>query len=109
MGNVRYRPIELVFQTVLIISTKSDFADLHPSAHVVGTDLSPIQPTWIPPNLQFEVSDCCDKWMYKKESFDFVHIRGLFGCVADWRAFYQEVLRYVILHIIKVKRMALML
>lgn len=30
----------------------SDFADEYPNCEVVGTDLSPIQPTWIPPNLK---------------------------------------------------------
>lgn len=27
-----------------------DMADSFPSAEVIGTDLSPIQPRWIPPN-----------------------------------------------------------
>lgn len=30
----------------------SDFADEFPEAEVIGTDISPIQPTWIPPNLK---------------------------------------------------------
>lgn len=30
----------------------SDFADQYPNAEVVGTDISPIQPTWIPANLK---------------------------------------------------------
>ncbi len=37
-----------------------EFADEFPSAHVIGTDLSPIQPGWIPPNLQFEIDDLKD-------------------------------------------------
>ncbi|KAH1807053.1 hypothetical protein KXX35_009054, partial [Aspergillus fumigatus] len=41
-----------------------DFADRHPSARVIGTDLSPIQPHLVPPNVQFEVDDCCDEWTY---------------------------------------------
>lgn len=31
---------------------RSDFADEFPSAEVIGTDLSPIQPSWVPPNLK---------------------------------------------------------
>ncbi|KJK67812.1 Methyltransferase domain protein [Aspergillus parasiticus SU-1] len=73
----------------------SDFADTHPAARVIGTDLSPIQPTWIPPNLHFEVDDCCDDWVYGKDSFDFIHVRGLYGCVADWDKFYKEALDYL--------------
>jgi hypothetical protein len=29
-----------------------DFADEYPNTKVVGTDISPIQPSWVPPNLQ---------------------------------------------------------
>ncbi|KAL3490777.1 S-adenosyl-L-methionine-dependent methyltransferase [Aspergillus germanicus] len=67
-----------------------EFADLHPSSTVIGTDLSPIQPSWVPPNVQFEVDDCCDEWIYGKDTFDFIHIRGLYGSVADWDALYKQ-------------------
>ena len=80
-----------VLDELLLIQPHSDFADHHPEAAVLGTDLSPIQPTWVPPNLSFEISDCCEEWKFKKNSFDFVHVRGLYGCVADWSAFYAEV------------------
>jgi hypothetical protein len=68
----------------------SDFADRHPSARVVGTDLSAIQPSLVPPNVQFEVHDCCDEWIYSADSFNFIHVRGLYGCIADWPAFLQR-------------------
>jgi hypothetical protein len=71
----------------------SDFADRHPSARVTGTDLSPIQPYLVPPNVQFEVDDCCDEWTFSANSFDFIHVRGLYGCVADWELFYKKSLR----------------
>lgn len=45
-----------------------EFADLFPSATVTGTDLSPIQPSWVPPNVQFEVDDCTDEWLYGKDT-----------------------------------------
>ena len=31
-------------------------ADMFPDAEVVGTDISPTQPTWIPPNLKLYTS-----------------------------------------------------
>jgi ribosomal protein L11 methylase PrmA len=34
-----------------------DVADQYPSAIVVGIDLSPVQATWVPPNVKFEVSN----------------------------------------------------
>jgi hypothetical protein len=32
----------------------------HPHALVIGIDLSPIQPTIIPPNVQFDIVDCSE-------------------------------------------------
>lgn len=33
------------------------FGDEHPSSTLVGNDLSPIQPDWVPPNVKFVVDD----------------------------------------------------
>ncbi len=69
-----------------------DFADEYPSADVLGTDLSPIQPSWVPPNCKFYVGDAESDWTYKaNEAFDFIHRRGLGGSVADWRRFFEQV------------------
>lgn len=72
-----------------------DFADKYPSAEVLGTDLSPIQPSLVPPNLKFEIDDFTEPWLYRKESFDFIHARSLYGSVADWPKFYKEVLLHL--------------
>lgn len=62
-----------------------DFADTHPASYVVGNDLSPTMPGWIPPNVQFYVEDIEDSWTYEEsDAFDFVHGRYLAGAVADW-------------------------
>lgn len=29
-----------------------DFADDNPNVEVIGTDISPVQPQWVPPNLR---------------------------------------------------------
>ncbi|KAK3946574.1 hypothetical protein QBC32DRAFT_249067, partial [Pseudoneurospora amorphoporcata] len=34
-----------------------DFADEFPTCNVIGTDISAIQPSWVPPNLQFDIDD----------------------------------------------------
>jgi Methyltransferase domain len=65
-------------------------ADSYPSAHVIGTDLSPIQPLFVPPNLAFEIEDLNLEWTYAKNQFDLIHIRELFGCVSDWDAFFAS-------------------
>lgn len=49
----------------------------------------------VPPNVRFEIDDFTEPWLYKKDHFDFIHIRSLFGCVADWPAFYKECYEYV--------------
>ncbi|KAH6689579.1 S-adenosyl-L-methionine-dependent methyltransferase [Plectosphaerella plurivora] len=70
-----------------------DFADENPEINVVGTDLSPVQPTWIPPNLSFEIDDCTKEWTWDVGTFDFVHIRYLFGSIKDWVGLYKEAFR----------------
>lgn len=55
-----------------------------------GTDLSPTQATTAPPNIRFEIDDCCSEWVYQEDTFDFVHMRSLSGCVSDWPALYQQ-------------------
>ncbi|KAH6713325.1 S-adenosyl-L-methionine-dependent methyltransferase [Leptodontidium sp. MPI-SDFR-AT-0119] len=52
-----------------------EMADTYPSAEVIGIDLSPIQPPWVPPNLRFLVDDLEDEWVYPENHFDYVHVR----------------------------------
>jgi methylase of polypeptide subunit release factors len=67
-----------------------DFADQFPSAMVTGTDLSPTQPTWVPPNIRFEIEDFNDEWTFRTNDFDFIHLKCLFGSVGDWPKLYQQ-------------------
>ncbi|RPA72311.1 S-adenosyl-L-methionine-dependent methyltransferase [Ascobolus immersus RN42] len=60
-----------------------DFGDLYPECKVLGIDLSPIQPSWTPPNVRFEVDNFEDEWLYS-EKFDYIHGRSLTGSVKDW-------------------------
>lgn len=69
-----------------------DFADEFPESSVIGTDLSPIQPTWVPPNCKFVVDDAESEWTYRpEETFDYIHWRGLGGSIADWPKYYRQV------------------
>ncbi|KAL2435003.1 Methyltransferase [Exophiala dermatitidis] len=70
-----------------------DVADMYPSALVIGTDLSPIQPTWVPPNVRFEIDDMEAEWTFSENQFDLIHIRGLHGSIEDWPALYAQCLR----------------
>ncbi|RDW59923.1 hypothetical protein BP6252_13010 [Coleophoma cylindrospora] len=67
-----------------------DFADQYPSAEVIGVDLSPIQPAFVPPNCKFEVDDVSENWTWKPESFDYIHIRAMYGSIADWPKLYKQ-------------------
>ncbi|GAP88078.2 putative mRNA 3 -end-processing protein YTH1 [Rosellinia necatrix] len=71
----------------------SDFADAHPKAEVIGTDISPSQPEWVPPNLKFEIEDCTQPWTYPADAFDFIHLRYLFGAISDWGALHAQAFR----------------
>ncbi|KAI5842817.1 S-adenosyl-L-methionine-dependent methyltransferase [Tricharina praecox] len=59
-------------------------ADKFPMANVLGIDLSPIQPKWVPPNCSFEVDDTEKEWTHSVNYFDFIHIRNLAQSISDW-------------------------
>ncbi|TDZ29488.1 7-dehydrocholesterol reductase [Colletotrichum trifolii] len=67
-----------------------DFADEFPSSEVIGVDISPIQPIWIPPNCKFQIDDIEQPWTWSEDSFDFIHIRHLEASVSDWPALYTQ-------------------
>ncbi|OOO07791.1 hypothetical protein OAory_01042910 [Aspergillus oryzae] len=68
-----------------------DFADEHPESEVIGNDLSPIQPSWIPPNLRFEVDDFEAPWSYS-QPFDYIHGRELEGFIRDHDRLFRQAL-----------------
>ncbi|KAF4964879.1 hypothetical protein FSARC_7224 [Fusarium sarcochroum] len=60
-GKLHLSPLKDNIESVLDVGTGTgiwaiDFADEHPDAKVIGTDISPIQPGWVPPNVKF-ISD----------------------------------------------------
>jgi hypothetical protein len=69
-------------------------AEKHPEAVVKGIDVSPIQPTWVPPNAHFEIDDYNLDWD-DTNKYDLIHARELLGSVPDWPAFYAKCYRYV--------------
>lgn len=67
-----------------------DIADKYPSAQVTGTDLSPIQPAWVPPNLKFTVDDAESEWLHGSGNFDFIHGRAMAGSIRHWKSLYGQ-------------------
>lgn len=69
-----------------------EMAEKFPNASVIGWDLSPIQPTLVPPNVQFYVMDCgCDNWYENPEGLrlDHIHVSMLWGALPR----YDEMIR----------------
>lgn len=95
-GELYTAPIPSSIQRILDIGTGTgiwavEIADKFPAASVVGTDLSPIQPLWVPPNLQFYIDDAESEWLFDDgEKFDFIHGRALCGGIANWPKFYAQ-------------------
>ncbi|KAG0132774.1 S-adenosyl-L-methionine-dependent methyltransferase [Tuber indicum] len=97
-GRLYWAPIDPNPQKILDIGTGTgawamDMADKHSSAHVIGTDLSPIQPRWVPPNLSYEIDDAESEWTYGENIFDLIHTRYLTGSFADWPKFIERSFR----------------
>ncbi|KAL7939885.1 S-adenosyl-L-methionine-dependent methyltransferase [Trichoderma chlorosporum] len=72
-----------------------DMADAYPSAEIIGTDISPIQPTWVPPNCIFHIEDAQLEWTYPEDSFDFIHMRALYGSISDWGELYKQAFKAI--------------
>ena len=50
---------------------------------MLGTDVSPIQPDYVPTNCEFILDDATQDWTFHQR-FDYVHTRTLTLGVADW-------------------------
>jgi SAM-dependent methyltransferase len=94
-GRIHRAPVKNP-QRVLDIGTGTgiwavEFADEYPEAVVIGIDLSPIQPTFVPPNLKFYVDDFEQPWEFGDgEKFDMIHWRSLCGSTGDWPKLYKR-------------------
>ena len=60
-----------------------EMGDDYPDAEIIGTDLSPTQPSWVPANVKFEIDDAEESWTFP-ENFDLVHARYLAAAITDW-------------------------
>ncbi|KAJ3466392.1 hypothetical protein MRS44_007050 [Fusarium solani] len=67
-----------------------DVCQNYPSIEVIGTDIAPIQPEWIPPNCSFEMEDANQAWTQDISSFDLVNNQGCIGEIVNWERFCAE-------------------
>lgn len=56
---------------------------------VIGVDLSPIQPTFIAPNVTFQIDDLEEPWTFSQK-FDFIYSRMMVGGFADFPRFFEQ-------------------
>ncbi|KAF4416537.1 Secondary metabolism regulator LAE1 [Colletotrichum fructicola] len=66
-----------------------ELADEHPEAEIIGVDLSPIQPEFIPANVMFEIDDIEEGWTWSKP-FDYIHSRMMNSNIGDWDEFVAQ-------------------
>ncbi|MCJ1362716.1 hypothetical protein MMC16_001822 [Acarospora aff. strigata] len=71
-----------------------EMGEEYPSAEIIGTDISLIQPSWVPPNVRFEIDDAGKEWTFSKK-FDFIHVRALVGSLDDWPAFLAQCYKHL--------------
>jgi ubiquinone/menaquinone biosynthesis C-methylase UbiE len=87
-GKLHLAPIGKHPQRILELATGTGIwaitmGDQYPSAEIIGNELSPIQPKFVPPNVRFEIDDIEDEWLYQ-DKFDFIFARYLVGAIKDW-------------------------
>ncbi|KAL4804398.1 S-adenosyl-L-methionine-dependent methyltransferase [Aspergillus unguis] len=95
LSGALYRaPLKPGIRTILDLGTGTgdwaiDMADAFPEAIVTGTDLSPIQPKWVPPNCKFEIDDFELPWNFS-HPFDYIHARAMEGSVKDFNRLFKQ-------------------
>ncbi|KAK3954005.1 methyltransferase [Pseudoneurospora amorphoporcata] len=88
-GRLYYAPIGSHPQEILDIGTGTgiwciEMGDIFESANILGVDLSPIQPEWVPPNVRFMVDDIESPWLHPRNYFDYIHTRHTVMAIKDW-------------------------
>ncbi|CAG7562477.1 unnamed protein product [Fusarium equiseti] len=73
----------------------SDMADECSSAEVIGIDISAVQPTFVPPNCIFQIDDAQLDWTFEPNTFDFIHLRYIYGAIDDWRKLFRQAYTHV--------------
>ena len=73
-----------------------DMGDLYRDAQVIGTDLSPVQHSEVPPNVIFEIEDCSeDEWLRPEDSFDLIHVSMMIGALKSYRKLVKTSYQYI--------------
>ncbi|KND91937.1 Phosphoethanolamine N-methyltransferase 1 [Tolypocladium ophioglossoides CBS 100239] len=72
-----------------------DMAEKFPSAKVLGVDIAPTQPQWVPPNCSFELDDIEQPWTWKEDTADFIFARDLIVSIRDFPKLIDQCYRHL--------------
>ncbi|KAL8908056.1 MAG: hypothetical protein Q9207_001035 [Kuettlingeria erythrocarpa] len=98
-GNLHFAPLAKP-NRILDIGTGTgiwaiEMAEQYPNAQVIGTDLSPIQPQWVPDNVRFEIDDCEAKtWAWPEDHFDYIHSRYMIASIGNWASLIRKAYKH---------------
>ncbi|KEZ43231.1 hypothetical protein SAPIO_CDS4914 [Scedosporium apiospermum] len=89
IGGLYLAPIEKsTVKRILDIGTGTgiwaiSIGDEFPNATVIGNDLSASMPTFVPPNVKFEVDDVESPWLHQ-DKFSWIFCRYMAASIFDW-------------------------
>ncbi|PBP23462.1 methyltransferase domain-containing protein [Diplocarpon rosae] len=88
-GRLHFAPIGENPQNILDMGTGTgiwaiEMGDLYPGANILGVDLSPIQPEWVPANVKFMVDDVESPWLKPPNYFEYIHARHTVMAIRNW-------------------------
>ncbi|KAE9986155.1 hypothetical protein EG328_006418 [Venturia inaequalis] len=66
-----------------------DFAAEYPDTEIIGVDLSPSQPDFVPTNCRFEIDDVEEEWTWGQK-FDYIHARMMTASFSDYPKFFRQ-------------------
>ena len=72
-----------------------ELAEKFPQTDIYGVDLSPIQPSWAPRNVKFEIDDIEDDWTWPENHFDLLYSKTmLVGGIKNSRKYFEQAYRH---------------
>ncbi|KAJ5959598.1 uncharacterized protein N7479_006748 [Penicillium vulpinum] len=73
-----------------------EMSALFPNAQITGTDLSPVQPTEVPPNVHFLIDDATEEeWLWSNDYFDFIHTGHMTGSVPSFKRILRQSFKHL--------------
>ncbi|KAL9124276.1 MAG: hypothetical protein Q9217_006376 [Psora testacea] len=73
-----------------------EMGEQYPKAKVTGIDLSPVQPSWVPDNVTFEIDDVEAKnWTWPDNYFDYIHSRFMLASISSWQRLIRKAFQHI--------------